>query len=229
MTPILKNRIARPLGFVILAALVVVGTYLLFGSISDWLDEVLGDGEDENIPETIFFVILGIFTCAAALSRRDQPFSSTLAIGPLRFDRVMLQSFGLCIALFLFERATIAAGLYGAAVGVRSRSIEETTLFGALNSVILAPVIEEALFRGLLFTGLRNHLGLIWALLISATAFAGFHFENGPLFMLFILPTGFVLGYVREWSGNISLGILLHALMNGFVSVLGLLRSYNLI
>ena len=208
---------------------IVAATYILFNMIEDpldaWLGDQLGDVDDDNILETVFFLIFGAAMLFAVRLEAGAALTSAFAFGPLRLDGTALRMLGLAVLLFLFERVTIAAGLYGTAVGAGTRLASETTPFGALNSVVLAPLFEEMLFRGYLFTALRSIAPLGLALPISAAAFALFHFENGPLFVLFVLPTGFVLGYAREKSGSITLGILLHSMMNGVISALWLFRS----
>ena len=209
--------------------IIVAATYLLFNVIEDPLDtslsKWLGEVDDDNILETVFFLILGAAMVLAVRIEAGPDLKSAFAFGPLRLDHEALKMLGLVLLLFLFERITIAAGLYGTAVGSGTRLAGETTPFGALNSVLLAPLFEEMLFRGYLFTALRRVTRFPIALVVSAAAFALFHFENGPVFVLFVLPTGFVLGYAREKTGSITLGIALHAAMNGVISVLWLLRG----
>ena len=220
---------ARRAGTVAQALLIVVAivaaTYLIFSTIEDPLDGVLGEDADDNIGETAFFCLLGCLTLAGARLAARGTLQQVFAFQPLRFDKTALRILGLTLLLMLFERVTIAAGLYGTAVGNGARLAAETTPFGALNSVILAPLFEEMLFRGYLFGAVRSATGAPLAVLVSAAAFALFHFENGPLFVAFVLPTGLLLGYAREATGSIALGLLIHAAMNGVVSALWLARS----
>jgi len=85
-----------------------------------------------------------------------------------------------------------------------------------LLAVVLAPCLEEAVFRGFLFQGLAapDRLGRVRALLFSSLLFAALH----PLSLF--LPT-FVLGAVCAWArwqgGDLRHAIGLHALYNGAV------------
>lgn len=207
--------------------IVILVTYAIFNQIEAWVDNFIGENADENLPETVFFLILGGFTVLAAKLLGTPPLARAFALGPLPNNRVIRQVLGLLLLLFVFERLTIATGLYGTSVGLRGRSIAEATAFGVLNSVLLAPLIEELLFRGLLFTELRRYLNFLPTLILTAFSFALFHLENGWLFVLFVLPTGFLLGYVREKSGTITLGLLLHAFMNSLIILLGFLRAWK--
>ena len=76
-----------------------------------------------------------------------------------------------------------------------------------------APVVEELFFRGLLFDALRKRgLGAAWTVVVTAVAFAAFHFE--PTRFLVLLPTGFVLGWVRWRTGSLGSSMLAHGLVN---------------
>ena len=219
------QRLAGILTPVLLTGTIVGLAYLGSALVEEPLDALLTDESDANIPETVFFVLLAALMLAVVGLHGPEIWSQRFALGRLAVDRVMLEAFGLTALLFVFERLTIAAGLYGTSVGTSARVFEESTLLGVVNSVVLAPVIEEMLFRGYLFTALRPVQGPAVSIAISAVAFALYHLENGFLFALFVLPTGLLLGYVRERSGNIALPLLIHALMNGIVSVLWLART----
>ncbi|MGB0767653.1 MAG: lysostaphin resistance A-like protein [Phycisphaeraceae bacterium] len=87
-----------------------------------------------------------------------------------------------------------------------------------LTAVVLAPLIEELVFRGLLQTSLvRLMRGRRWpALLLAAGFFAVIHWAvlvswHGivPLFVL-----GLVFGYLYERTGSLAPPILAHALFN---------------
>lgn len=85
--------------------------------------------------------------------------------------------------------------------------------------LILAPVIEEFLFRGLLQTWLKTRWGTKSAILIASGCFAAFHLSasqgtgNISLFIsLFVL--GCYLGFIYEKQGSLFASIGLHATFN---------------
>lgn len=80
--------------------------------------------------------------------------------------------------------------------------------------VVLAPVAEEMLFRGWLYTGLRQSFGFLPALVTTAILFALAHWEKTHLYAAAVLPIGFALGYVREKTGSTRASALFHALYN---------------
>lgn len=87
----------------------------------------------------------------------------------------------------------------------------------ALQTVILAPVAEEWLFRGLML-GRLLPLGERKAVAVSALCFALSHGSGEQL--LYALAGGAVLGYLAVRTGRIWPGMLLHAVANAVALVL---------
>lgn len=91
-----------------------------------------------------------------------------------------------------------------------------------LYTVALAPVIEETLFRGLIFSCLhRRHRILAYA--VSAVAFSALHIVgyigldslwNLALCFLEYLPAGIALGWAYERADSIWAPITLHIIIN---------------
>lgn len=99
-------------------------------------------------------------------------------------------------------------------------SVSSFSLICALISVILlAPLIEEFLFRGVLQTYLKKHLGVKAAILLSALAFAIFHFYrdqgigNISLILSLFFLGGF-LGFIYERQSSLWASIGLHMTFN---------------
>ena len=83
----------------------------------------------------------------------------------------------------------------------------------AFTAVVLAPLFEETLFRGVLLPVLGQRWGAIPGLLASALTFAVAHLSLGELAPLLVLGLG--LGWVRLRSGRLAPCVLMHALWNG--------------
>ncbi len=81
------------------------------------------------------------------------------------------------------------------------------------TTVILAPLFEETIFRGVLLPVLGNSIGKIWAIILSALVFALAHLSVGELVPLFVLGLG--LACVRLSSGRLFPCVLMHAFWNG--------------
>jgi membrane protease YdiL (CAAX protease family) len=77
---------------------------------------------------------------------------------------------------------------------------------------LLAPFVEELLFRGVGYSLLRP-LGAAPAILVVGLAFGAWH---GLLVALLILvPFGWLLAYLRERTDSVVPGMVVHALFNG--------------
>jgi membrane protease YdiL (CAAX protease family) len=82
-------------------------------------------------------------------------------------------------------------------------------------AVVVAPLVEEILFRGLLQTMIRSYLQRPWlSVALASVLFAVVHVENPEHWpALFVLALG--LGYAYEKSGSLWQPIFMHALFNG--------------
>lgn len=89
-----------------------------------------------------------------------------------------------------------------------------------ITTVLLAPVFEELVFRGILLPVLVSKVGKISGVLLSALIFALAHLSVGELPPLFVLGIG--LGLMRLSSGRLFPCALMHSLWNGvtFISLL---------
>jgi membrane protease YdiL (CAAX protease family) len=89
----------------------------------------------------------------------------------------------------------------------------------ALGVVVLGPLFEELLLRGLLFGTVRHIADEHVSVAVTAGVFALMHLQYSVPIMLLIIPLGVVLGYARARSGSILVPIVLH-MANNSLSVL---------
>jgi hypothetical protein len=82
-----------------------------------------------------------------------------------------------------------------------------------VNAVVLAPLWEELIFRGLFFGLLMSRWGTLAALVVTSLVFAGYHFSLTAFLPLFCV--GMALGYVYSRTRSIYFAILAHAIFNG--------------
>ena len=90
----------------------------------------------------------------------------------------------------------------------------------AVVAVVAAPIAEELLFRGWIYTSLRRFIGVPAGLVLSSALFALAHWESTHLYALVVFPLGLVLGYIRQRTGSILASMTFHALYNGFAVAL---------
>lgn len=85
---------------------------------------------------------------------------------------------------------------------------------------LLAPIGEEAFFRGVVYNLLRQRLDARWSIALSSLAFALAHADSPPV-VLTSLIIGLALAWSYEQTKSIWPGIFIHMLNNGLVVILG--------
>ncbi len=94
-----------------------------------------------------------------------------------------------------------------------------TAIVALFSILIVAPLLEEFLFRGILFSYLRTKIGPYYAIFTSSLIFTLFHFspsqsiENFPL-LLTLFALGSYLAFAYEKTRSLSTSILLHVTFN---------------
>lgn len=82
---------------------------------------------------------------------------------------------------------------------------------------VLAPLVEELVFRGLLYGYVAGRFGGMAALIVSSLAFAAAHVE--PIHVALVLPIGVLLGWTRMRTSSLWPAIAAH-IANNTVAVL---------
>lgn len=104
-------------------------------------------------------------------------------------------------------------------------SLDGPTYFSLLSvTAVLAPVLEESVFRGFLLTSLTKYMPTWAAVLVSSGFFGAAHLSVRDLPQLVAL--GVILGFSYVRSRNLATPMLIHAMWNGSVlTILFLLVS----
>jgi membrane protease YdiL (CAAX protease family) len=107
-----------------------------------------------------------------------------------------------------------------------SRSAALATAFAA---TFTAPLVEEIVFRGLLYSALRRLVGTALAVVVVMLIFAAIHVpQYWPSFGVIgmILLLSFVLTAIRARTGRLLPCFIIHLIFNGIQSVLIVLSPY---
>jgi uncharacterized protein len=100
-----------------------------------------------------------------------------------------------------------------------SRYTGGALVFRLLGLVVLAPIAEEVVFRGVLFARIcQTRLGKTGAIVIPAALFALLHLQYSTLEMGLIAVDGLFFGLARYQSRSLLVPILLHASGNAFAA-----------
>ena len=109
------------------------------------------------------------------------------------------------------------------AVGFENMTTQYELVAAYLTLTVLAPIAEELLFRGFLFSKLRKYLNAILTIFLSSVLFAILHVlgitEDGQVQLQWaavgdVFVLAIILGILREKTGSVWAGILLHAIKN---------------
>jgi len=131
-------------------------------------------------------------------------------INPVAYFLVFL--LGMSAAMFL-NGALIMSGIYALLQDSYSNTSDvlysDNVYLTYLTAVILAPVMEEVMFRGLIYKKLRTYCIFSLAALLSAIYFGVYHMNY--LQFLYATALGMFLAYAFERFKSVKASILLHA------------------
>lgn len=101
-----------------------------------------------------------------------------------------------------------------------------TTVLAMIAVVVTGPVVEEVVFRGVLFQALKRRTGLWPAVVLSSLLFAAVHVEiTQPLFSFALFLLGGVFALVYHRTGSLVVPTIGHAAFNLIAVVLAILGA----
>ena len=136
---------------------------------------------------------------------------------PLREAR----RYGVCLALLLPVRLCTDSIIVLRGNGFASRGYvpQAESVAACIALVLLAPPVEECLFRGMLFGRLARHIPAWAAAILSAVCFGVWHMDE--VAFLYTLVPGLAYAALCARSGRLRYGILAHALNNLLPMLMG--------
>lgn len=93
-----------------------------------------------------------------------------------------------------------------------------------IGAVVLAPIAEEIIFRGVIFHAMKEKFSIVFAILMSALLFMLFHMNILQTVYQFVL--GASIAYVVYRSGRLITGMIFHFASNG-IALLTIIPSVN--
>ena len=91
-------------------------------------------------------------------------------------------------------------------------------LVGVICTVVILPIVESIVFRGILQNGLREKMKPLPAILGSALLFGLYQVQAGMILYSFVL--GLLLGYTYEYFGSFRLTVVIHMMSAFFMYLL---------
>lgn len=217
-------------GIFFIAQAVALGVAFLAGvpmpdtSLLDSSDEAVRVGEQiavSHFNALTYFVAMA-FTLGAFLiyrARRGGP--RIVARFSLRgLDPVLL----LWGVLFVFATSLVIEPLMKLLPQVPN--VYGRGVWSLLTLVVMAPLFEEVIFRGVLLESTRARYGVVAAWLISSVVFGVVHLY--PAVMVNAVVMGLILGFVYIRTASLWPAIILHAFNNGVAYLLLALGRENM-
>jgi membrane protease YdiL (CAAX protease family) len=173
--------------------------------------------------ELVFYVAGGWFAWWGLRKTGMRPFRKLTR----RDGRAILIGVG---ALFLVRIATgivlvltdqtkhVQAGFEHFDVTSKTQAVTATGAgLAVLSLVVIAPIVEEIVFRGLLFGALAGRLGILASAVVTALLFGAAH--GDLVFFPTLVAMGFVTALAYAGTGNLWVAVTLHALNNALGAI----------
>lgn len=177
---------------------------------------VIGLGAVRLMPnqETItvlgtFFVIglLAVVVAVAPLGRAAVP---ALGLRPANWRYLVFGALGtLALSVAVSQFGIEPQGMKQVIDGLPGRLGVSLVLLA-----VLAPIVEELVFRGLLYGWIAGRWGSVAAWIVSSLAFAAAHMELAHVIM--VLPLGILFGWLRRRTDSLLPSLFAHVANNGF-------------
>ena len=220
----------QAVGFAVLGTIAIVaGTRVVAQFAETHLRTVR---ERESIAWAFYLVLYGgLFLLVRAACRR-------YGTGSLRDDLTMRFRWSdLGLGPVLFVAARIAQVMVTAPILIASTAVRQSSLHYshtqqtqrasglvmlAVAGILVAPVVEELLFRGVIQRGLIPAVGSVWAAVIQGILFGLYHFAPFlGLYNLVLLTAnatfGVLFGFMARHRRTLGTGMVAHAITNASV------------
>jgi len=196
--------------------------FLLFGRM---FDTDLGESERILIIlQSLFFHWTGFALIAWSLHRRALTWSTAFGLKTADFFRdacwgivilvgVMPLILGYnIVAQMVMEWIGIAPDVQDVTRIISESSSLTTKVYFALLALVVAPVVEELIFRGILLPALTRIAGVKVAIMVVSVLFAAVHGHWPSFVPLFMLSVALCLAYI--YRGSLITSIAMHSAFN---------------
>ncbi len=184
----------------------------------------------------LFFVLLGYLFVQTRV-RFHSPFWRTLGWRPLETHRLRgawaylgLIASGLLLALLV----QVGSAIFGTKTQLPMEQLfqdRRTALLLVLMAVLLAPVVEETIFRGYLYPLIARTFGITTGIAATGIVFGLLHAPQlwgGWVQIGLLVVVGIVFTYVRAVTRTVLGSYLLHVSYNSFISIAFLIGTHGL-
>ncbi len=222
------------LGIFFAIVVIILGAIIVAALPTAVVDELNSETTQVVAFGSAFYLSLGAATWLLIVRRKRLPWSS-LGFVPVT-PRILLTMVPAGFGLLILNALLLAPVSFLLGLGSEERAQEQQESFSPDGSgfpaleylglffllAILAPLIEELLFRGLLYGYLRGRAGVAVSVIVSALIFAVLHVVIPPLFVM-----GAIMAVLAERNRSLWPSIALHATNNGLIVIILAISSLS--
>ncbi|HET6863009.1 MAG TPA: type II CAAX endopeptidase family protein [Pyrinomonadaceae bacterium] len=225
--------------FLLFVPLVLVIPYIIYLFVSGHPPTQATLGTDKGV---LFFSILGVipahsltfFMIWLIVTRAGKlPFFKTAGLEwPKTWSPVKWSVVCIVFAVILLAFGLLVTKLYGGGktqLDLLTESSTQARLATAFIAFATAPLVEELIYRGLLYSALERTLGVAVAVIVVSILFAGVHvlqYINNISVIAVITLLSVSLTLVRAYSGKLLPSVVIHLVFNGVQSVMLAFQPY---
>ena len=158
------------------------------------------------------FFLIGLLAVIVAVAPLGKAAFPALGLRPANWKYPVLGAFG-----------TLVLSVAVSQIGIEPQGMKQVIevvrephelILSLLLLSVLAPIVEELVFRGLLYGWIAGRWGGTAGLVVSSLAFAAAHWE--PAHIILVLPLGFLFGWLRRRTDSLLPSLFSHIVNNGF-------------
>ena len=164
---------------------------------------------------------------------RRRPFWKTIGFEWPRFSSPLVNTLAcVLIATALFVTGALVTSFWGGNKTQLDLLVESSLparFATAFVAVFTAPLVEEMVYRGVVYPAVEQTLGRAVAIVAVALLFAGVHvfqYQNNIAVIVVITMLSFTLTLVRAYSGKLLPSFIIHLVFNGIQSVVIVLAPF---
>jgi len=158
------------------------------------------------------FFAIGLLAVAVAVAPLGRAAPPALGLRPANWKYAVFGALG-----------TLALSVAVSQLGIEPQGMKQVIevvreprqlIVSLLLLAVLAPLVEELVFRGLLYGWVAGRWGSVAAWIVSSLAFAAAHYE--PAHIVLVLPLGLLFGWLRRRTDSLLPSLFSHIVNNGF-------------
>jgi membrane protease YdiL (CAAX protease family) len=155
------------------------------------------------------FFAIGLFAVAVAVAPLGRAAFPALGLRPANWKYLVFGALGtLALSVAVSQLGIEPQGMKQVIDMVPGKIGVSLVIFS-----VLAPIVEELIFRGLLYGWVAGRWGGTAGLVVSSLLFAAAHLE--PAHIILVLPLGFLFGWLRRRTDSLLPSMFSHIVNNG--------------